>query len=89
MYEAFGKALALELKPIRVNVICPGLIDTEFWDDVPKNIKDYMFNKAKTDTPVGRVGQPEEIAQAAMSLICNQFITGVVLDVDGGAMLTG
>lgn len=87
--EAFGKALALELKPIRVNVICPGLIDTEFWDDVPENIKEFMFNKAKTDTPVGRVGQPEEIAQAAMALITNQFITGVVLDVDGGAMLTG
>lgn len=87
--EAFGRALALELKPIRVNTICPGTINTEFWETVPINIKDKMFEDARTKLPVGRVGEAIDIANAAIALMTNSFITGIILDVDGGGLLAG
>jgi NAD(P)-dependent dehydrogenase (short-subunit alcohol dehydrogenase family) len=85
--EALGQALALELRPVRVNVICPGLIDTEFWDHTPPGLKETMFADAIKRLPVRRVGRPEEIGSAVMALLTNGFINGTVLVVDGGASL--
>jgi NAD(P)-dependent dehydrogenase (short-subunit alcohol dehydrogenase family) len=85
--EALGQALALELRPVRVNVICPGLIDTEFWDHTPPGLKETMFADAINRLPVRRVGRPEEIGSAVMALLTNGFINGTVLVVDGGASL--
>ncbi len=85
--EAFGQALALELKPVRVNVICPGLVDTEYWDSVPPAVKESIFAATVARLPVGRVGTAGDIGKAAMTMLTNDYITGAVLLVDGGGAL--
>jgi NAD(P)-dependent dehydrogenase (short-subunit alcohol dehydrogenase family) len=87
-----AKSLALNLAPkIRVNVICPGPIDTpmlpKFWSrDSAENIDQRLDAWVEKDIPLGRRGKPEEIAQAALFLASDRasFITGVALPVDGG-----
>jgi NAD(P)-dependent dehydrogenase (short-subunit alcohol dehydrogenase family) len=85
--ETLGAALALELKPVRVNVICPGLVDTEYWEAAPPGMKEKLFADAVARLPVGRVGTPDDIGRAVMALITNSFIDGAVLVVDGGGSL--
>lgn len=75
--------LAVELAPLRVNAICPGLVQTPIFDNWPEEVRERVFARIRT-TPVGRVGQPAEIAAGILFLITNSFVTGTVLDVDGG-----
>lgn len=80
----FTKALAREVatRNITVNAIAAGYIETEIWDDVPEEAR----QAALTLIPLGRKGQPEEIAYAVAFLVSDQaaYITGQVLGVDGG-----
>lgn len=85
--EGLGRGLALELSPTRVNVLSPGLTDTPAYDGMPSQMKDTFFKSSAKKIPVGRVGKSEEIAAAAIMLMKNDFITGITLDVDGGALL--
>ncbi|MFT3768702.1 MAG: SDR family oxidoreductase [Minicystis sp.] len=78
------RALAIELAPIRVNVIAPGWVDTPFWDTFAGADKGARLAATAARLPVGRVGRSEEIAHAVMFLIENGFTTGEVLHVDGG-----
>ncbi len=80
--------LAKELAPLRVNVVSPGLIDTPAYDWMPGDEKQAFFEKMGKGLPVKRIGQPHEIADAVLLLISNGFMTGVVMDVDGGVRLT-
>jgi NAD(P)-dependent dehydrogenase (short-subunit alcohol dehydrogenase family) len=85
--EALGRALAVELAPIRVNVISPGLVDTPIYDQMPEEQRKSMFAAAANALPVGRVGRPEDVAQTIIYLMQNGYTTGCVLDVNGGARL--
>lgn len=78
----FTKALAKEMAPsgIRVNCIAPGVIET----DMNKELSDYDRQLIKEQTPLGTIGLPDHIAQAALFLAENQFITGEILNVNGG-----
>src|ERR1700723_3012676 len=76
--------LAAELKPLRVNGVSPGVIDTPWWDAVPEEQKQAMFKDYAAKTPVGRVGRPEDVAQTIAFLIGNDFMTGHMLVCDGG-----
>lgn len=87
--EALGRALAVELAPIRVNVVSPGLTDTPAHAQMPDDARKGMFAAAAKRLPVGRVGKPEDIASLTLELMRNTFLTGIVVDVDGGAMLAG
>jgi NAD(P)-dependent dehydrogenase (short-subunit alcohol dehydrogenase family) len=87
--EALGRALAVELSPIRVNVVSPGLTDTPAYGGMPDDARRGMFAAAAKRSLVGRVGRPENIASLALELMCNSFMTGVVVDVDGGGLLAG
>lgn len=85
--EALAKALALELKPMRVNVISPGIVDTPLYDAMAaKDRLDYMESTAQ-QLPVQKIGKAEDIAHAAMYLMTNSYTTGTILDVDGGQLL--
>ena len=83
--EALGRSLAVELAPIRVNTIAPGLIATPVWDTIMNNEqKQGFFNAAAAKLPLKRIGTPEEIGHAVRYLIENTYTTGSVLFVDGG-----
>jgi NAD(P)-dependent dehydrogenase (short-subunit alcohol dehydrogenase family) len=85
--EAMIPPLAVELAPRRINAVSPGVIDTPWWGRVPEEQRKELFAGLAATTPVGRVGRPEEVAQAINSLATNGFLTGVVLDCTGGANL--
>ena len=85
--NAIVPTLALELKPLRVNAVSPGVIATPWWDRVPERFRSTIFNETAAKLPGGRVGQPEDVAEAIVFLIKNGFMTGVILDCDGGGHL--
>jgi len=86
--EAFGKANALDLAPVRVNVIAPGLVDTPAYAGMPEQMRQGMLAGYAATVPAGRAGLPEDVADAAMFLMTNSFVTGSVIDVDGGVHLS-
>lgn len=83
----FSKALAKELGPsgVTVNCIAPGVIDT----DMNKNITEETMKELADETPVGRLGKPEDVAALALFLCSDeaQFITGQVISADGGFLV--
>ncbi|MFF8592183.1 SDR family oxidoreductase [Streptomyces sp. NPDC015220] len=85
--EAMVPPLAVELAPLRVNAVSPGVVDTPWWDAVPAEQRQSVFEGIAAATPVGRVGRPEDIARAIHLLTANGFVTGVVLEATGGATL--
>ena len=83
--ERLSDSLAIELAPIRVNTICPGIIDTPVWEEMVGNeVKQAIFGEMTAKLPTGRVGAPEEVARAVHFVIANEYVTGTVLRVDGG-----
>lgn len=87
--EGLVKPLAVELRPRRINAVSPGVVDTPWWNWMPKDQKLSAFAKFAAATPAGRVGKPEDIAQSIVFLIGNSFMTGCVLECDGGLRLVG
>ncbi|AZF16248.1 SDR family oxidoreductase [Pseudomonas sp. R3-18-08] len=85
--EALGKQLAKELAPRRVNVISPGVIDTPAYAGLGEEQRLAMFAKAGGALPVGRVGQAQEVAAGYVLAMENGFMTGAVIDIDGGGLL--
>jgi NAD(P)-dependent dehydrogenase (short-subunit alcohol dehydrogenase family) len=85
--EAAGKNLAKELAPRRVNVISPGVVDTELWGAADSQGRTATLQRIGAGLPVGRVGRPEELAQAYLLAMQNGFLTGAVIDVEGGGLL--
>ncbi|GAA3986765.1 SDR family oxidoreductase [Streptomyces plumbiresistens] len=85
--ESLTRALALELAPLRVNVVEPGMVRTELWRDLPEETRDGMFASAAQSLPVGRVGEPEDVAEAYLYLMRGAYSTGSVVVVDGGTVL--
>jgi NAD(P)-dependent dehydrogenase (short-subunit alcohol dehydrogenase family) len=86
--EGMIKTLAVELAPLRVNAVSPGLTDTAAWHRIPDDIREKMYAKAAAETPAGRVGQADDVAQAIVAVVSNPFLTGLVLPCDGGKRLT-
>jgi NAD(P)-dependent dehydrogenase (short-subunit alcohol dehydrogenase family) len=80
-------ALALELAPLRVNVVSPGWVDTPVWDTIAGDKKYELHAQMATRLPVGRSGQPEDVAKAVLSIMGNSYMTGTVVHVDGGQRL--
>jgi NAD(P)-dependent dehydrogenase (short-subunit alcohol dehydrogenase family) len=85
--EGLVRALAVELAPIRVNAVSPGWVDTPIWRFVAGDAKDETLAAMARRLPVGRVGRPEDIAEAIAFLMGNGFTTGEVLHVEGGHRL--
>ena len=80
--DGLTKALAKELGPshIRVNSIAPGLIDTQMNQDLSKEV----LGKIKEETPLGKIGMPEDIAKCVKWLIEDEFTTGQIISINGG-----
>lgn len=82
--EATVPVLALELAPIRVNAVSPGIVDTPWWSGMPAEVKEGYFEHARKTLPVRRVGTPEDLAEVIALAATNGFMTGSVLTCDGG-----
>jgi NAD(P)-dependent dehydrogenase (short-subunit alcohol dehydrogenase family) len=83
--EALGRTLAVELAPIRVNTVAPGLVETPVWLGIMgEEQKQALFKDAAAKLPLKRIGTAEEIAHTVRYLIENTYTTGSVLFPDGG-----
>ena len=84
---ALTKALALELAPIRVNLIAPGFVDTPLSASLLGDQLDARRAQLRTTLPIGRVVGPADIAALAVHLMSNTAVTGATYDIDGGQQL--
>jgi NAD(P)-dependent dehydrogenase (short-subunit alcohol dehydrogenase family) len=85
--EALTRALALELAPIRVNAVSPGVVRTNLWQNMTAPERERMYESVGKSLPVGRVGEAHDVAQAYLFLMQEEFSTGQTLVVDGGTVL--
>ena len=87
--EGLGRALAVELSPVRVNTISPGLVDTTDYQaqEKPSPRDSAFFAGVAQQLPAKYVGTPRDIARVAMFLMSTPYITGSTLAVDGGYTL--
>ena len=85
--NALTKALAVELAPIRVNAVAPGVVRTPLWDSFDEAARQHMYEQAAQQLPLGRVGEVADTALAYLYFMEQAFGTGVVLTVDGGTVL--
>ena len=85
--EALTRALAVELAPIRVNAVSPGVVRTNLWQNMSADEREQLFESVGKRLPVGRVGEAHDIAQAYLFLMQEGFSTGQTVVVDGGTVL--
>jgi len=85
--EALTRALAVELAPIRVNAVSPGVVRTNLWQNMSSLEREQLYESVGKRLPVGRVGEAHDIAQAYLFLMKEGFSTGQIVVVDGGTVL--
>jgi NAD(P)-dependent dehydrogenase (short-subunit alcohol dehydrogenase family) len=85
--EALTRALAIELAPIRVNAVSPGVVRTNLWQNMSSSEREQLYESVSKRLPVGRVGEAHDIAQAFLFLMQEGFGTGQTVVVDGGTVL--
>jgi NAD(P)-dependent dehydrogenase (short-subunit alcohol dehydrogenase family) len=85
--EAMVKPLAVELAPIRVNGVSPGVVDTPWWDGWPADTRQAFFAQAAQSLPARRVATAEDVAEVVVLAATNTYLTGTVIEADGGARL--
>ncbi|UDL88885.1 SDR family oxidoreductase [Mesorhizobium sp. PAMC28654] len=86
-FTYFARALALELAPTRVNIVSPGWVDTQMWDDIVGDAKSGFFADMAARLPVKRIATPADIAPAYLYLMQSEFMTGETVHIDGGQRL--
>ena len=86
--ESLARSLALELAPVRVNGVSPGIIDTPIRAAMPEAARRDMLAKTAASLPVGRVGSGEDIARQILAFMTIGFATGSIVYIDGGALIT-
>ncbi|PSL46259.1 NAD(P)-dependent dehydrogenase (short-subunit alcohol dehydrogenase family) [Chitinophaga niastensis] len=85
--ELMVPTIAKEIKPLRINAVSPGVVDTPWWDFLPADAKAGAFREYASQLPVGRIGQPDDVADTILFLMRNGNITGTVVRCDGGLSL--
>jgi NAD(P)-dependent dehydrogenase (short-subunit alcohol dehydrogenase family) len=85
--ESMVKPLAVELAPVRVNAVSPGLVDTPWWDGMPEDARQEYFAQSAAALPSRRVATADDIAEVVAVAATNANITGTVIETDGGARL--
>jgi len=85
--EGFTRAMAMELAPIRVNIVSPGVVKTELWNGMSESDREAMYANIGNALPVKRVGEAEDIAKTFLYLLEQEYGTGQTLIIDGGTSL--
>ncbi|MFI5813521.1 SDR family oxidoreductase [Streptomyces sp. NPDC051643] len=86
--EVLARSLALELAPIRVNAISPGVIDTGAWDGFGEEGKAEYFADIRARNPARRIGTTDDVASAVLFAMTSTFLTGETVHIDGGEPLS-
>ncbi|MGH3764196.1 MAG: SDR family oxidoreductase [Pseudonocardiaceae bacterium] len=86
--DVLARSLALELAPIRVNAISPGVIETGAWDALGVQGKANYFADISARNPARRIGTADDIANGVLFAMTSTFVTGQTLHIDGGEPLT-
>jgi NAD(P)-dependent dehydrogenase (short-subunit alcohol dehydrogenase family) len=85
--QALTRNLAVDLKPIRVNLISPGGVDTELWDGFPEEKRKELFERLAKSTATGAIGKVEDVAEAYLYAMRDKNLTGSVISTNGGHLL--
>jgi NAD(P)-dependent dehydrogenase (short-subunit alcohol dehydrogenase family) len=85
--EALTRALAVELAPIRVNAVAPGVVRSDLWRGMSEGDRASMYGSLSAALPVGRVGEVDDVARTFVYLMENGYSTGTIVTVDGGTSL--
>ncbi|SDR09545.1 NAD(P)-dependent dehydrogenase, short-chain alcohol dehydrogenase family [Chryseobacterium soldanellicola] len=85
--DGLCRAMAVELAPIRVNAVAPGVIRTNLWNGMSEEKKNDFYKNVGDSLLVKRVGEAEEIAQSFIFLMKQAFVTGQIITIDGGTVL--
>jgi len=85
--EGLTRALAVELAPLRVNIVSPGVVRSPLWDNMTEADRAALYRQMEEHLLVGHVGETEEVAEAYLYLMRQTYGTGHVLVVDGGGAL--
>lgn len=85
--EGLTRGMAQDLKPIRVNMVSPGGVITEMYDGIPAEMRGTILDGLKAATLTKELGKPEDVAEAYLYLMKDRFITGKVIETDGGRLL--
>ena len=85
--EALTRELALELAPVRVNLVRPGVVQSPLWSAMGEAERDELYRATAKAVPVGHTGQVEEIALAYLYCMQQTYATGSIVPVDGGGVL--
>lgn len=85
--EGFTRVMALELAPVRVNIVCPGLVKSNLWDSMDATEKEQLFDTFAQALPVKFVAAPDDIAATYLYLMKQPYSTGQKVTVDGGALM--
>lgn len=84
--EVMVPILAKELKPLRINAVSPGVIDTEWWDFLNRDERKATFESYAQGIAVGRIGNPQDVSNLIETVVNNSYINGAVLNVNGGLL---
>ena len=85
--NSMSRGLAMDLAPIRVNCVAPGVVDTELWSWLEEGARTELFKDYSKKFLTGSVGEPDEVAEAYGYLIRCTYVTGQIVTIDGGAAL--
>jgi NAD(P)-dependent dehydrogenase (short-subunit alcohol dehydrogenase family) len=85
--EGLTRALAVELAPVRVNIVSPGVVRTPLWREMTEEARAALYQAEASRLPVGHVAEAQEIAAGYLYLLGQTFATGQTLTIDGGALL--
>jgi len=85
--DSLVRAMAVELAPLRVNAVKPGVIRSPLWSNLDEQTRTSLYDGTAGSIPLGRVGEPEDVAKAYVYLMNQDFATGTIVTVDGGTVL--
>ncbi len=85
--EALARGLAVEMAPVRVNAVSPGLVDTPMWSAMPEDRRAAYFQSVAATLPAGQICSADDVAAAILLCMTNPVMTGTVLKLDGGYTL--
>jgi NAD(P)-dependent dehydrogenase (short-subunit alcohol dehydrogenase family) len=81
------RQLAIDLKPLRVNLISPGAVETELWHGMPEDKRKAMMESFEAKMATGKVGQPEDVAESYLYCMRDANVTGSVISTNGGHLI--